>query len=168
RAATTALASPVDEVVVVLGGAAEAVQAELADLPLRTVVNPRYADGLAGSLRVGVEGLAPDSEAVVVLLGDQPLMRRDVIVALIERFRHGDVLLVVPVYAGTRGNPVLFGRALYPELCAQEGDTGARAVIRRHLGRAALVEFADATPQLDVDTWEDYEAVRALVERRDG
>ncbi len=165
RAVATALAAPVDEVVVVIGSAADQVQAELRTLPVRLVLNPRYAEGMATSLRAGVQALAPDSEAVVILLADQPLLRPEVVAALVERYRADRPPLVVPTYAGQRGNPVLFARALYPELLEAQGDAGARAIVARHLHEAAVVSFEDARLQTDVDTWEEYQALKAALER---
>jgi molybdenum cofactor cytidylyltransferase len=164
RAARTALAAGVDETIVVIGAAADEVGAELADLQVRAVVNPRYAEGQSTSLRAGIQALSPWSEAVVVLLVDQPLLRSEVVAGLISTFRHTGAPLVRPLYAGRRGNPVLFAAALYPELASVQGDAGARDVVRRHEAQAALVPFEDAHAQLDVDTWQEYEAVRALAE----
>lgn len=164
RAARTALSAGVDDVVVVVGNAAEEVCADLADLPLRTILNPDYADGMATSLRAGVRALAADSEAVVVLLADQPLLESRIVAALVERFRRSDAPLVVPLYAGRRGNPVLFARALYGELAQVSGDAGARELVAAHLAEAAQVELDEPAAQMDVDTWEEYEWVKALVE----
>ena len=168
RAARTALASPVQEVVVVVGAAAEEVRNEIADLPLRVVVNPRFADGMATSLRAGVAALAPESEAVIVLLADQPLLTREVLEALVRRFRETAAPLVVPRYGGQRGNPVLLARALYPELGEVSGDAGAREVVAQHIHEAAFVDVPDARAQRDVDTWEEFEDVKALAEGQRG
>ena len=168
RAARTALASPVDEVLVVVGNAAEAVGAELADLAVRLVPNPLFADGLSTSLVAGVRALAPQTQAVVILLADQPLLTPDVIGGLVARYHETRAPLVAPRYAGQRGNPVLFDRALFPELLAATGDEGAREAVRRHAAEAAWVDFADARAQLDVDTWGEYERVKALLEHPGG
>src|SRR5262245_35993146 len=67
------LAADPEDVVVVLGREADAVASALAGLPVRTVMNPRYAEGQSTSLRAGVEALGPGVEAAIVALGDQPL-----------------------------------------------------------------------------------------------
>ena len=83
---------------------------------------------------------------------------------LVATFRAG-AGLAVPVHGdpaapdGERlGHPVLFGRALFAELRALEGDTGAREVVRRYWAQAARVEGA---PLRDVDTEADYAALVA-------
>ena len=160
------LQSPVDRVVLVLGHEAELVRAR-AGLPedsrLSAVENPGWSSGMASSLRVGLEA-SGDAEAVIVALGDQPGIDPAVVARVVAAFRAG-ASLAVPVHGdpaapdGERlGHPVLFGRALFAELRALEGDTGAREVVRRHWASAARVL---GVPVRDVDTEADYAALVA-------
>ena len=153
------LAAGLDETVVVLGGDAEAVSAVLAGLPVRTVANPRYAEGQSTSLRAGLDALGPGTEAVVIALGDQPLPDPGVVRRLVAAFRETGRPIVVPVYRDGRGNPVLFGSALFGELRAVTGDQGGRGVIAGDPDRVAEVPV-DAPMPADIDTPEDYEAAR--------
>jgi molybdenum cofactor cytidylyltransferase len=158
------LAAGVDDTVVVLGGDAEAVSLALAPLPVRTVVNPRYAEGQSTSLRAGLDALRPGTDAALVALGDQPLPDPDVIRRLVAAFRTSGRPIAAPVYRDGRGNPVLFAAALFGELRAVTGDRGGREVIARDPGR--VVEVPVDTPMpADIDTPEDYEAVRRVRER---
>jgi molybdenum cofactor cytidylyltransferase len=158
------LAAGVDDTVVVLGGDAEAVALALAPLPVRTVVNPRYAEGQSTSLRAGLDALQPGTVAAVVALGDQPLPDPGVIRRLVGAFRTSGRPIAAPVYRDGRGNPVLFAAALFGELRAVTGDRGGREVIARDPGR--VVEVPVDTPMpADIDTPEDYEAVRRVRER---
>jgi molybdenum cofactor cytidylyltransferase len=152
------LAACLDDVVVVLGREAEAVGSALAGLPVRTVLNPRYAEGQSTSLRAGLDALVPDTEAVVLTLGDQPLPDPGVAVRLVEAFRTGDRPIVVSRYRDGRGHPVLFAASVFDELRAVAGDEGGRAVIARDPGRVAEVTV-DAPIPPDVDTWADYDAI---------
>jgi molybdenum cofactor cytidylyltransferase len=157
------LAAGLDEVVVVVGGDAEAVAAALATLPVRVVVNPRYAEGQSTSLRVGLDALLPGTDAAVVALGDQPLPDPDVIRRLVSAFRTTGRPIAAPVYRDGRGNPVLFGAALFGELRGVTGDQGGRGVITRDSARVAEVPVDMAMPA-DIDTPEDYEAARGAGE----
>jgi molybdenum cofactor cytidylyltransferase len=158
------LAAGVDDTVVVLGGDAEAVALTLASLPVRTVVNPRYADGQSTSLRVGLDTLRPGTEAAVIALGDQPLPDPDVIRRLVGAFRATGRPIAAPVYRDGRGTPVLFAAALFSELQAVTGDQGGRSVIARDPSR--VTEVAVDTPMpADVDTPQDYEALRRASKR---
>jgi molybdenum cofactor cytidylyltransferase len=154
------LAGGLDDVVVVLGRDAEAMATALAGLPARTVVNPRFAEGQSTSLRAGLDALRPATEAVVVALGDQPLPDSGLVGDLIAAFREHGRPIVVPRYRDGRGNPVLFAAAVFDELRAVSGDQGGRGVITRDPGRVSEVEV-DASMPPDVDTWADYEGLRA-------
>ncbi len=158
------LAARLDDTVVVLGGDAEAVALALAPLPVRTVVNPRYAEGQSTSLRAGLDALRPGTDAAVVALGDQPLPDPDVIRRLVAAFRASGRPIAVPVYRDGRGNPVLFAAALFGELRAVTGDRGGREVIARDPARVAEVSVDTPMPA-DIDTPEDYQAARRARER---
>jgi molybdenum cofactor cytidylyltransferase len=153
------LAGGLDETVVVLGADAHAVSAALAGLPVRMVVNPRYADGQSTSLRAGLDALRPETEAVVIALGDQPLPDPGVVRRLVTAFRETGRPMAVPVYRDGRGNPVLFGAALFNKLRRVTGDQGGRGIIRNDPARVAEVSV-DAPMPADVDTPADYEALR--------
>ena len=153
------LRASLDDVVVVLGGEADAVREALVGLPIREVVNPRYAEGQSTSLRAGLDALRPETTAALVALGDQPLPDPGVVARLADALRTTGRPIAVPVYRDGRGNPVLFAAALFDELRAVTGDRGGRAVIARDPQRVAEVPV-DATMPADVDTPEDYEAAR--------
>jgi len=153
------LAAGLDDVVVVVGGDAPAVTAALATLPVRVIVNPRYAEGQSTSIRAGVDALRPGTSAAVVALGDQPLPDPDVIRRLVAAFRATGRPIAAPVYRNGRGNPVLFASTLFGELGGVTGDQGARGVIARDPSRVAEVPIDTAMPA-DIDTPEDYEAAR--------
>ena len=156
-AAETALAAGLDPLVAVVGAARAEVTAALAGLPLRIVANPSYLAGQSTSLRAGVAALGPDADAAVVLLGDQPFVTVEIVDRIVAEWHASGAAIVAPVYAGQRGNPVLFDRAVFADLLAVQGDQGARAVLAADPSRVRLVHFDDARPLADVDTPEDYE-----------
>jgi molybdenum cofactor cytidylyltransferase len=161
HAVESVLASEVEETLVVVGHRAEAVREALAGQPVRIIENPDYAQGQSTSLRAGVVALAPETEAVVILLGDQPLLSADLLNALIAAWKRSNRPIVAPVYEGQRGNPVLFSRMLFPELLQVSGDQGGREVVQRHANEVALLPMADPAAALDVDTWPEYQALLA-------
>jgi molybdenum cofactor cytidylyltransferase len=156
---------------VVLGSDSDAVKAALARLPLMFVSNERYAEGMSGSLRVGVQeavalsdSTGREIEAIVVALGDQPTIARSITASVIERFQResatarGAAQIVAARYDGERSHPVLFARSVFPELLAVNGDLGARDVIARDPLRVAYVDIAGAPPA-DVDCPQDLETL---------
>jgi molybdenum cofactor cytidylyltransferase len=158
--AEVALAAHLLPTTVVVGAARREVAAALAGLPLHIVENPNYLEGQSTSLRAGVAALPPGVGAALVLLGDQPFVSATIVERLVAEWRHSQAAIVAPVYAGQRGNPVLFTRAIFPELLAVRGDQGARAVLAADPSRVRLVPFDDDRPLADVDTPEDYEKLR--------
>lgn len=149
----------VDDVVVVLGRDSAEVRAALAGLRVRFVTNPVYAQGMSTSLRAGAEALGNVVSAAVVALGDQPRVGAAVVRALCEGYRASRKPIVVAVYQGVPGHPVLVDASLFAELIAATGDEGALGVVGRDAARVHGVEFPFAMPA-DVDTREDLERLR--------
>ncbi|MEN9934151.1 MAG: hypothetical protein RLZZ387_730 [Chloroflexota bacterium] len=152
-----AVAAGLWPVLVVVGAAGAEVAAALEGLPVEIVPCPDYSAGQSASLRAGVAALDPEVAAAVVLLADQPFVTAAIIAALAGEWRAGGGPIVAPVYRGVRGNPVLFGRVVLPELLAVTGDKGARAVIASDSSRVRQVLFDDDRPLADIDTPEEYE-----------
>ncbi|HYO53018.1 nucleotidyltransferase family protein [Archangium sp.] len=152
RAAEAAEAAGCEPVVVVLGAHGQAVAAELTGLPVRTVDNPEWREGMGRSLRVGVRAL-PEVDAVLVLLCDQLRVDAAHLKALVDTFTRTRSPIVASGYEGARGVPALFSRALLPELEALEADQGARKVIVRDPSRVVEVPLPGGGE--DVDTAAD-------------
>ena len=83
--------------------------------------------------------------------------------ALIALHRSTGALIVAPRVDGRRANPILFDRALFPELLALQGDVGGRAVAEKYANQTAWVDWS-ADILHDIDTPEDYAAMRAAAE----
>jgi molybdenum cofactor cytidylyltransferase len=154
------LAAPLDEVIVVLGHAADRIAPVLGGLPVRIVVNEDWAGGLSSSVRAGLDAIHPAAEAALFVPADQPCLTPGGIAALVARFRRTRAPIVVPVAGGRRGTPVLFARALFKELCAVRGDRGGRDLIARYPRLTETVELSDPTLLADIDTPGDYAALR--------
>lgn len=150
----TAARSPVDELVVVLGAAADEVMASL-DLPprVRIEINPDYELGQATSLRVGL-GAAKDAHAALILLGDEPDMRLDAINLVLKRWQDCGRAIIRPTYSGRPGHPVLLARETWEEILVS-GDEGARSLMQR---RPELVDDMPVPFERpsDVDTPDDF------------
>ena len=145
-----------DDVVVVVGHEAEAIEAAL-KLPVgtRAVRNERFAQGHHGSVRVGFAAVAGDD--VALLLGDQPYLGDDLVTLTVERFRSSAADVVRPRHGEAPGHPVLVRAATAARL-ASGGDEQLGPALR-----GPQVEWIDGGPEApaDVDTWEAYEELRA-------
>jgi molybdenum cofactor cytidylyltransferase len=162
-----ALASRARPVIVVTGHQRERVEAALADLPVRFVQNPNYAQGLGTSLRAGVEVLPAEADGAIVCLGDMPQVDAGLIDRLIDAFDpEKGALVVIPAIEGMRGNPVLWSRRFFPDLMAIEGDVGARHLISRYGEAVVEVPVSGKGALVDVDTPEALVGIKAEVEGR--
>ena len=152
-------AAGIDDVVVVLGAEAGAIKAAITWRGERRLVNERPQDGLASSLRVGLEAAAEDPtvEAVLVVLGDQPGLRREVIEAIAAGAAATDRPIVRPRYARDGApNPVLVRRAAWSLAAGLEGDRGLGPLLAAHPELVHEVAVAGSIP--DVDTPADLAA----------
>jgi molybdenum cofactor cytidylyltransferase len=145
----------------VLGHHADEIERQ-AKLPssARVLRNPEHRSGQLSSLHVALRHLQaqPVSGALVCLV-DHPAISRQVVRALLARFRDTDAKILIPAFRGRRGHPVLFASSLFEELLNTPLDVGARAVVRAHAGEIEQVEVNDEGVLWDVDRPEDYEAL---------
>ncbi|HEY2163342.1 MAG TPA: nucleotidyltransferase family protein [Gemmatimonadaceae bacterium] len=154
------LAPLVDRLIVVVGSEAQAVTDALAGIDVTLVENPRWADGLSTSLKLGVLAAPKETKAVVVTLGDQPGIDPALVRKVIARWRETGHPIVSTRYRGNRGHPVLLGCSVFGEVGAISGDAGARSLMERDTTRVAFVDVdADAPP--DVDTPDDLAALES-------
>ncbi len=153
-------ASSVDAVIVVLGRDAARIEAAVAWRAERRVANPRPEDGLASSLRVGLEAAAEDrtTEAVLVVLGDQPGLRPDVVTAVLDAAAGNASPILRPRYASDPApNPVLVRRAAWALAASLEGDRGLGPLLASRPELVTEVAVTGAIP--DVDTPGDLAAL---------
>lgn len=153
-----------DEVVVVLGHAAEEIRAAVPDFA-QVVVNEAYKEGRATSLRRGAEAVEDATKAVLILSVDQP---RPAWLAqtLIARWREDHPSVVSPRFERGYGHPILLDGSLLAELReVDEATLGLRAVIDRHFSATVSVDIENAAVDVDLNTPGDYESARAAFER---
>jgi molybdenum cofactor cytidylyltransferase len=155
-------AAGLDPVLVVTGPAPAPIETALAGLGVRIVINPAPEAGQAGSVRAGIAALPGTVDAVLIALGDQPALAPTIVPALLAAHRASGRPIVAPRYLDGPGNPVLFDRAIFPELLALQGDQGARPIIDRDPTRVEWVALDMPMPE-DVDTPADYEKIRSAV-----
>jgi molybdenum cofactor cytidylyltransferase len=145
-------AAPVRKVTVVTGADADAIGAVArAFNPAIEVVHAAdFAEGIGASLRAGIASLPADTDGAFIFLGDMPRVPTVILHQMAEVLLAG-AEAAAPVFRGRRGNPVLLGRALFPELMALTGDAGARDLLQAMGARLALIESPDDGVLFDVD-----------------
>ena len=152
RTCATVLEAGFSKALAVLGFEQASLAAQLASLPVQTVHNPRFAEGLSTSLQAGVQALDPDADGVLVMLADMPGLTAANIIKLTDAFkRAGGSAVVRATDNGKRGNPVILPRVVFPEIFKLRGDVGAKPIVEGFEGRVIDVEIG-AAASLDVDT----------------
>jgi molybdenum cofactor cytidylyltransferase len=146
----------VDEVVVVLGHHADAIEAAVQDFPVTLARNLAPDDGQASSVRIGLQALTGKLDAVIVALADQPMINAQDITDLISAFKkRGEAAMVVPRVAGEPGNPVVFEAALRDEWLAGDANAACRRWREANPGRVHWLETDNQRYRVDIDTPED-------------
>jgi molybdenum cofactor cytidylyltransferase len=160
RAVQTALASGCAPVAVVLGANAEQLIPELAGAPVKLVQNPDWQEGMASSIRVGLQELMREQSElteVIFMVCDQPFVEPDVLKRLVQAKQDGRSGIIASAYQRTLGTPVLFDKLYFPELLALQGQEGAKKIIMKHQPQVTSLSFEAGA--IDIDTQEDYSAL---------
>ena len=165
RVVRRAIDAGLDPVLVVVGHERERAREALSGLSCTPVDNPDHAKGINRSLRTGISRVPEPARAAVVMLADMPFVTSRMIAALVSRYRESTAPLVISAYGDVNAPPMLYDRALFPELQRMEGEGCGRQVVRRHRDEAIAVSWPQAALQ-DIDVPEDYERIRAELEAR--
>ena len=160
------LRSRVREVLVVLGHRADEIRRSIAMLPVRVAINSDPDRGMLSSVQCGVMAASADADAFLVALGDQPFLCAHVIDALIRAFKDSHRGIVVPVWMGRRGHPIILD-ARYASCILGMGQAGTlRDVVRAHADDVLEVSVGTEDILRDMDTPEEYEEARRKFVRR--
>jgi molybdenum cofactor cytidylyltransferase len=160
-AVETALQTKCPNIVVILGANSEVIRDEINDYPIKIIANNNWQSGMASSIRVGLNSLLTDNanlNSIIIMLGDQPLIKSEQIELLIKRFRKTKKHIIAAEYKNIVGVPALFSNDLFDELKSLSGDKGARMLIKRHFERVERVAIPEA--EFDVDTFEDFQKLK--------
>jgi molybdenum cofactor cytidylyltransferase len=146
-----------EDIVVVLGANADAIEARVDLAPARTVRCASWPDGLSASLRAGVAALDEGVDCALVLLGDQPRVTPQVIALVVDGAAASGVRAARASYGGVGGHPVALRRALLQRVPELTGDAGMRDLL---VGPGVrLLEAGHLCDPADVDTPQDLQAL---------
>jgi molybdenum cofactor cytidylyltransferase len=117
---------------VVLGAQAEPIAKAINLKADEIVINEEWEKGQLSSIQAELRSLPSGTDGMLLCLIDHPLISGALVQDLIEQFYQSKKLIVLPVYEGRRGHPVIFSSVLYGELLRAPLETGARAVVWEH------------------------------------
>jgi molybdenum cofactor cytidylyltransferase len=155
-------ASAVSEIVLVLGFAADSVEKEISIDSVKMdrvkiVHNKDYQQGMGTSLRTGLAAVDAKSNAALIVLADQPFVSPETLDQLIACYQESKPQIIIPIYKGFRGNPVLLDRSVFAELQSLTGDVGCRAIFGSHTEDIRKLAVEDIGILLDIDSQEEYQ-----------
>ncbi len=151
--------SLVDAVLVVVGFEAEKIKAVLHDQSVKFVENPSYEEGMTTSIQSGVKASSNESTGLMICLADMPFAETSDLNLLIQAFNDyrstESSLIIVPVFQGKRGNPVLFSEVFRDKILTHKGE-GCREIVRQFPHYVKEVSMENDNLLRDIDTPEDY------------
>lgn len=158
NAIDAAVSSNASEVVIVLGANAEEISKEIDKSKITTIVNTEWGEGMASSVRSGLNELlllSPSTDAVILMVCDQPHISSSILNELIIAHQKTTKQIVACNYGDWIGPPALFHKKYFKELMKLSGDTGARKIIQQNMNDMATILFLEG--RIDIDTEKDYE-----------
>jgi molybdenum cofactor cytidylyltransferase len=154
------------EIFVVLGHRELEVRQSLAGSGVQYAINRNYRNGMLSSIKAGLEMLSPNEDAVLIALVDQPMIKSSLINRLILAFEEGDKGIVLPVYEGKHGHPIIMSTSYVDEIMQLDDDSegGLRELINAN--RDDWLEVAVEIPGVleDIDSPADYQRLSGQAE----
>ncbi len=149
-------ASGLDEVVVVLGRAADQVRDQVDFGAACVVENPVFGEGCSSSYRAGIGAINSESAAIMIILGDLPGVTPEIIDRLADEWREQDAPIALCSYQGRKGHPMIFARSMFTQLVDLHGDKAAWKLVDANESTVQEVRFSLPYPD-DINTPEDFE-----------
>lgn len=157
----TQTATALDELVVVLGRSADELRARVDFGNAKVVDNRVFTEGCASSYRAGIAALDSRSEAMMIILGDQPGITPEIIDRLADEWRATEAPIALCSYQGRKGHPMIFARSFYDQLAALHGDKAAWKLVDAAASSVHELRLDIPFPE-DINTREDFERITAI------
>ena len=152
------LASSINELIVVLGHQKEIVE-KLIDKneKIKFVFNKDFENGMASSIKTGLNNLSEKTEAFFICLGDMPMVNHDIYNQLIKSKDNKEI--IVPTYKGQQGNPVLFDNLMKDKVLNISGDVGAKKILKLSKAKILNLEINDQSIAKGFNTQDDFSSL---------
>jgi len=155
------LESGINDIVIVAGAYKGEVEKALNNFPVRFAHNPKStSDEMTRSLQIGLEAINENTDAVLVVLGDQPQIEIKVLEKLIDSYCQSAKKLVFPSYQKRRGHPWIVDRSLWSEILILSWPDTLRGFVNEHANEIDYVVVERDTILRDIDTPEEYSRQR--------
>jgi xanthine dehydrogenase accessory factor len=151
-----ALGAKLHQVVVVTGSHRKQIEKVIDHLPVKSVYNTNFEQGMLSSVICGVQAMNGEIDAMLVMLGDQPYLSSGLIDSLINVYQSSQKGIVVPTYKGKRGHPLLIDAKYREDILGLNPEVGLRQLMQIHQNDILELETPTESILIDIDTPEDY------------
>ena len=151
--------SETDGILVVLGSNSEKLVGIVSKYAVNYCININYSEGMLSSVQCGFRNLPLDTGAVMVFQGDQPFIASSTINLVIDAYRTSGKGVIIPLFNGSRGHPLLLSSCYRDEIETLDPGEGLRSITRIHADDIFEIETGDPGILRDIDTYEDYRRV---------
>jgi molybdenum cofactor cytidylyltransferase len=148
--------SNVDKIAVVLGDEKDAIASVIGKFKIKSCYNENFKEGMLSSVNCAFKNLPSDYRAAMVFQGDQPFIRKEVIDTIIESYLSSEYGIVIPVYDGRRGHPILIDRKYDNEIKKLNPEIGLRELTLRFHEDVLEVKTEEPGILRDFDTYKEY------------
>ena len=152
------LASSVNELIVVLGHQKETIEKLIdGNEKMKFVFNKDFENGMASSIKTGLDNLSEKTEAFFICLGDMPMVNHDIYNQLIKSKDNKEI--IVPTYKGQQGNPVLFDKSMKETVMNITGDVGAKKILELNKDKISNLEINNQSISKSFNTQGDFSSL---------
>jgi len=165
------LGSSINELIVVLGYEKEILEKIIGNhKKIKFVYNENFKDGMASSIKIGLNHMSQKSEAFFISLGDMPMVNQNIYNKLIKsRYKYNKNLkpdlkkeIFVPTYEGKESNPVLFSIFMKNKIMSISGDVGAKGILELNKDKILNVDIKNKNITIDLDTKDSFDSLTGL------
>jgi molybdenum cofactor cytidylyltransferase len=152
------LAASIDELIIVLGYQKEIIE-KLIDKSgkIKFIFNKDFESGMASSIKTGLNNLSEKTESFFICLGDMPMVGHGVYNQLIKSKDNKEI--IVPIYKGQQGNPVLFNKSMKEKIMGITGDVGAKKILELNKDKILNIETNDQSVVKDFNTKDNFNSL---------
>ncbi len=152
------LSSSIDELIVVLGYQKEIIEKLIGkNKKIKIVFNKNFENGMASSIKTGLNHFSEKTEAFFICLGDMPLVNYNIYNQLIKS--KDNKKIIVPIYKGQQGNPVLFDKSMKEKIMSISGDAGAKKILELNKDKILNLEINDQNITKGFDTQDNFNSL---------